>query len=419
MKRYVVIVEPLSSGNALAAAFKKYSIEAIAITLSEKKWTGYGNQLKTEEFAAIIPYQNHLAAILQDYHPIAIIPGTEEAVIVAEQLTQQLLPHLANESSKALHRLHKAKMQEALEAAQLPYLKTLNTNSITEADLWLEQQGLKQHGFILKPPMSAGSDKVFTIPAKADWQYAFQRILNEPNKITGAANTSVVLQELAIGTEFAIGTVSANASHYLSHIIQYNKQIIGNQQIIYDYVEFIDYATDHHAKLVNYANKVLDALGIRWGAAHIEIILTDRGPRLIEVGARMCGGPVVNFSRAATGSSQADKLAELYTLGTLKQATYQLQQTVIAVFLKSNTTGTVTNLDIFDACQSLPTFMSKYLWYANFACIPKTTDYLTSLGIIALIGNKNNIMADYTTIRSLESQLNIAVNIEEINHHLQ
>lgn len=44
-------------------------------------------------------------------------------------------------------------------------------------------------------------------------------------------------------------------------------------------------------------------------------MLTKQGPRLIETGARMCGGPVVRFARAASGSSQADKLVEIYIDG--------------------------------------------------------------------------------------------------------
>ena len=43
------------------------------------------------------------------------------------------------------------------------------------------------------------------------------------------------------------------------------------------------------AALVAYATQVLDALGIRHGAAHAEIILTPTGPCLVEIGCRPQG----------------------------------------------------------------------------------------------------------------------------------
>ncbi|MFJ1791136.1 hypothetical protein [Kitasatospora griseola] len=45
------------------------------------------------------------------------------------------------------------------------------------------------------------------------------------------------------------------------------------------------------AELAAYGRRVLDTLGIRHGAAQLEIKLTPDGPRLVEAGARMSGLP--------------------------------------------------------------------------------------------------------------------------------
>jgi S-sulfo-L-cysteine synthase (3-phospho-L-serine-dependent) len=49
------------------------------------------------------------------------------------------------------------------------------------------------------------------------------------------------------------------------------------------------------------ASKALQALGLHWGPAHIEIKLTDQGPRTIEVNPRLAGGFIPELVRLAFG----------------------------------------------------------------------------------------------------------------------
>lgn len=405
MNRPVVIVDPLSSGIELAPAFKARGIPAIAVTLKPLDWIGFGANMQTSDFIEIIPDQPNLVEVLAKYDPIAIIPGTEEGVPLAEALAITLTPQFANDPEKSQNRLHKALMQKALQEAGVPALKTLNTASESEVEAWIRTNGLIDSPLIIKPPVSAGSDKVFHIPARGDWKKEFNRVLSEPSKITGKNNETVVVQEQAIGTEFAVGTVSANGKHYLAHLIQYNKTSFNDRKTVYDYVEFVPYSQERYGELFEYTQKALDALGVRWGAAHNEIMLTKDGPRLIETGARMCGGPVVGFAREATGSSQADKLVEIYVDGGVSTEEYVFKKTVVPVFLKSPAKGKISNVEAFAELSKLPTFLNEHIWFKNGDLVPQTVDYLTSIGIIGLAGDRKSILLDYGKIRNIESKL--------------
>ncbi|HDV5780365.1 TPA: ATP-grasp domain-containing protein [Legionella pneumophila] len=405
MNRPVVIVDPLSSGIELAPAFKARGIPAIAVTLKPLDWIGFGANMQTSDFIEIIPDQPNLVEVLAKYDPIAIIPGTEEGVPLAEALAINLTPQFANDPEKSQNRLHKAMMQKALQEAGVPALKTLNTASENEVEAWIRTNGLIDSPLIIKPPVSAGSDKVFHIPARGEWKKAFNRVLSEPSKITGKVNATVVVQEQAIGTEFAVGTVSANGKHYLAHLIQYNKTSFNDRKTVYDYVEFVPYSKERYGELFDYTQKALDALGIRWGAAHNEIMLTKDGPRLIETGARMCGGPVVGFAREATGSSQADKLVEIYVDGGVSTEEYVFKKTVVPVFLKSPAKGKISNVEAFAELSKLPTFLNEHIWFKNGDLVPQTVDYLTSIRIIGLAGDRKSILLDYEKIRNMESKL--------------
>lgn len=404
MKRPVVIVNPLSSGIELAPAFKARGIPAIAITLKPIDWNGFGTKINTSDFMEICSVQENLAERLKKYKPLAIIPGTEEGVPLAESLASILTPQFANCPKRAPNRLHKALMQTSLIEAGVPALKTVNTSVEKTAESWIKANQLDACPLIIKPPISAGSDKVFHIPAKGDWKKAFNRVLTEPSLTTGKRNETVVIQEEAIGTEFAVGTVSANGKHYLTHLIKYNKTSAHDRKTVYDYVEFVPYSEKFHGELFDYTKKALDALGIRWGAAHNEIMLTNKGPRLIETGARMCGGPVVEFSREATGSSQADKLVEIYVDGEVSKKQYQFNKTVVPVFLKSPAKGKIFNVDSLADIPKLPTFLSEHIWFKNGDIVPQTIDYLTSIGIVGLAGERESIFKDYAKIRQMESK---------------
>lgn len=405
MNRPVVIVDPLSSGTELAPAFRTRGIPAIAVTLNTVEWPEFGSKIQTSDFDAIIPDQPGLENIIEKYNPIAIIPGTEEGITLAEHLTSVLMPRLANDPEKKVHRMHKSLMQKALAESGVPTLKTLHTDSERKAEVWIQESGLAGRPLVIKPPMLSGSEMVFHTHGNGDWKKAFHHILTEPSVVTGKKSESVVIQEQAIGTEYAVGTVSVNGKHYLAHLIKYHKISAGERKTVFDYVEFVPYDEEVLGGLFDYTKKSLDALGVVWGACHTEIMLTDQGPRLIEMSCRMIGGPVVGFARAATGSSQADKLVEIYVDGDVKAKEFVFQKTVVPVFLKAKCEGALSNIQVFDAASTLQTVIYRYIWVKNGDLVPQTVDYLTSIGIIALAGDREAIFLDYEKIRDMESNL--------------
>jgi biotin carboxylase len=401
----VVIVDPLSSGIELAPTFRARGVPAIAVTLKGEEWPEFGAKMRASDFVDIIPDQPGLEKLLRKYDPIAILPGTEEGIPLAERLTGVLTPQLANDPGKAHHRSHKALMQHALEKAGVPALRTLHTASKTDAAAWIREAGLQGAPLIIKPPMSSGSEMVFHIAAGADWETAFQRILTVPSAVSGKISETVVIQEQAIGTEYAVGTISVQGKHYLAHLIRYHKASSGERKTVFDYVEFVPHEEGLLDGLFEYTRRALDALGVRWGATHTEVMLTQAGPRLIESSARMIGGPVVGFARAATGSSQADKLVEIYVDGDVKRRELVFRKTVVPVFLKAVEPGVASNLEVLDGVCELPSLLSKHVWIRNGDRVARTEDYLTSIGIVALAGEREAIFEDYRKVRDLESKL--------------
>src|SRR5205085_1673933 len=57
----------------------------------------------------------------------------------------------------------------------------------------------------------------------------------------------------------------------------------------------------------------------------------------------------------------------------------------------------------------LPTLFKKYILFKNGDTVPQTVDYLTSIGIVALAGDRECILSDYKKIREMESRLVVHV----------
>ncbi len=408
MNRPVIIVNPISSGSELAPAFAKRNVPSIAVRpmpLSKQGYIGFASQIQNENFLEVYENDPGLVDRLRKLNPLAIIAGTEMGVPLADQLAATLIPKLANVLELSQARTHKGLMQEALEKAGLPVIRTLNTASVDEVTTWLLDHNLTNAALVIKPPVSAGSDKVFYISPGGDWKKMFDYILATPSLLGGRVNETVIVQEHVTGVEYAVDTVSAAGKHVLALLNRYQKVSTGKHMTVFDYVEFVPFDSQEHGKLLEYTERALDALGIRWGAAHSEVMLTSKGPRLIETGARMCGGPVIGFSRAATGSSQVERIVEAYLDGKISTQNYDVKQTVVPVFLASPVSGTLRNVEILDRLQKLPTHLATHMWLSNGDHVRRTVNFDTVLGIVALAGDRKSVFRDYNHVRAVEAKL--------------
>ena len=346
----VIIVDPVCSGSDLAPAFSAREIPVIAVRskkLADTNSSGYGSGIQSDRFLKVYDNYPGLEDELRHLNPRAIIAGTETGVELADKLASILTPEFANIPHLSLARRHKGEMQKALANAGLPVIRTLNTASAAEVTGWLSDHDLVNKALVLKPPVSMGSDNVFHIPAGGDWKRTFNHILSTPTALLREPNETVIVQEKITGTEYSVDTVSAAGKHVLAHLTRYKRMSVGEGLTVMDYTEFMPF-DEQHSELLHYTKQAIDALGIRWGASHNEIMLTAAGPRLIEIGARMCGGSILELARAATGSSQLERVIEAYLHGEIQTQRYEFKQTVVPVFLNSPVSGILRNVEILE-----------------------------------------------------------------------
>lgn len=81
---------------------------------------------------------------------------------------------------------------------------------------------------------------------------------------------------------------------------------------------------DRQLEVLDHASRIVEAMGIRWGATHLELKLTPDGPACIELNARL-GGPVGHLLRAASGADIEADIVRL-ALGRSPEGNYQGQR---------------------------------------------------------------------------------------------
>ena len=190
----------------------------------------------------------------------------------------------------------------------------------------------------MKPAESLASEDVRICRSEDEIADALRSVTGRRN-MAGVMNRGLIVQELMNATQYAVDTVSCQGRHYLSGIWRYGRpefaadvlralageahwpSSAGNlnwASLRYGAIssvskQILSGEGDVARTLFNYAVQVLDALAIQYGPCHFELMWTEQGVRLVEVGARVHGAPQTHtMSRMCTGASQVEQTIDLF-----------------------------------------------------------------------------------------------------------
>jgi hypothetical protein len=161
---------------------------------------------------------------------------------------------------------------------------------------------------------------------------------------------------------------------------------------------------------MNYTLKVLDALGICYGATHCEIKVPSDGPVLIECGGRIMGGSLIpTVLSSCLGHNQVELTVLAYTdpdaFYRYIEKPYSLMKYFTVLYLICPKDGFLEAVENFGLIQQLASFSNIRLYVNVGEKIHKTIDLLTAAGDVFLAHEKREIVEqDCRTIRDLEAK---------------
>jgi hypothetical protein len=363
MIKHAIIVDPLAGGRFLPDEFAERGIPCIAV-LSAPVPADFGLSFYPDKFARVFSFDGDLEALvgrLADYAPACVMIGLETGVELADRLARHLgLP--GNDPRTSERRCDKFVMQETLHAQGMRAIPQARVADVDAARSWLAARD--SWPVIVKPTNSAGSDGVTLCHTIEQALGAVDALLGAVN-LLGHTNHSVLLQHYLQGREWVVDTVSCDGRHVVTNVTRYLKQVTSDGNVIYRHCEYLSPADPAHAELIAYALGVNDALEIRFGSAHHEIIITDDGPTLVEVNPRMHGADASRALRWCFPVTQIDLSVDAYVDPTSFDAKaareFRFTNFMIAHYLISGAAGTISAVASGADLDAIPSFRLGHL----------------------------------------------------------
>ena len=247
--------------------------------------------------------------IVEKFDPILILPGNERGVILACKLANDL-NLLCNPIENLDAMTLKHEMQNKIAEHGLRSIRGKVVKSLDDAIEFYDSEQLKE--VVLKPSYSAGSVSVKICLSRDEMINAFNELMTEYN-VYGEKLNEILIQERINGTEYIVNTVSCEGRHYVTLVWKYSKVRTSEGSIVYDTCETVDELNIGEAEMIEYAYNVADAIGIQYGPIHGEFMIDEKGPVLIEVNCRPCGGHMESeFLEKISGQHETDSILDCY-----------------------------------------------------------------------------------------------------------
>lgn len=182
----------------------------------------------------------------------------------------------------ALKSTNKYEMRKALQQGNVPIPRFFKASNKEE---YLEAVSKFSVPFIVKPADSSGSRGVFEVKDIMDHKLIIEAYeYCRPFSKVG----DVVVEEYMSGPEVSVETLSMDG---VCHVIQITDKITTGAP---HYVEMGHSQPTRHTKdisdrIAEVARAANKAIGIMNGPSHTEIIITNEGPKVVELGARLGG----------------------------------------------------------------------------------------------------------------------------------
>jgi len=286
----------------------------IAVFTSEMRRLIWRNKWSKELGAYIV--ETHLlsdwptialfAADLRRRHPTidGVIPWDEETVMPGARLSDLL--GLDWNSTRVMERCRdKAVMKAYLREHADVRINASATVSRGEEALTFQRR-VGRWPIVVKPTAGSGSEDVYFPDSDTD-------LLRDCQQVLESGSGEVLLEEFIGGDELIVnGQVDAQSDLLVTDVWIYDRRTShGLPNLFYETLK-VPRSASIFPRVSEYAARVVETLGLRRCPIHMEVKVDDRGPCLIEVGARFGGGNLAVLGSQLHGRSLLELAACQY-----------------------------------------------------------------------------------------------------------
>jgi biotin carboxylase len=416
-REVVVIIDPYSTGCCIAEEIIKRGFNVIAL------WTeGFSEEMKKHVPLSVgnVTYFKEVnqaetlektEAVVRKaaelFRIVACIAGGEAGVDLADALSEQL--KVRTNGTGIPNKRDKKLQQELVKKVGLRSVRQAGSDKFADVEPFLRRE---PYPVVLKPVESAGSDGVKLCHNYDEAKEHFG-VLMKSQMVNGGDCPAVLCQEFLRGKEYVVDHVSRDGKHKTVMVWVYDKRPANGSAFVYFGCVPVDSDSPEARLLIPYVRRVLDALQIKNGPSHGEVMMTNNGPCLVEMNCRAHGGDGNwrPLCRALNGGySQVESTVDSYLdsrqfMITPEKPPSPFKAHGQEAILVSFSRGVVKATPGFEEIQKLESFVYLETGVRVGTFVDYTVDLFTGIGSVIVMHQDEDVLErDVRRIRQLESE---------------
>lgn len=329
---------------------------------------------------------------------MALIPCHECGVEFAARLAKKMdLIHNCPEAMIAAR--DKRVMRQKVASAGLNSPAFSKVTSDSEIDQFLDRNAFP---VVIKTPLGGGTSNVFVCDNRDEVISGFNKIRSEQD-LFGNLSDAPVLETFLSGKELIVDGFVCGDEIRIVGVWEYDK--IDNQfgKNLYYNIWAREINSPDFKDAIEYTEKVVAAIGIKFGMFHCELKYQNGSPALVEIGSRLPGWGIPELYRSATHFDPWKSTIEVFTNGALASPVNPTQKKHYAMALcPIEVSGLVTEVHGIDEIISLPSYDQHILKVNTGNWVSPTSElYDTPIEVCLAHENKEQLKNDIEKVHKV------------------
>lgn len=241
------------------------------------------------------------------YERVGIIPGNDFCVPFVSELNEKL-GFKTNAREASIGARNKIEMRRLLVEGKVNCPKSQVFYSVEDIE---KNKDNFAYPLVIKPPDMSSSLFVELIKNYDELISVARKIFDvKENILDYPIIKAVLIEEYAQGPEFSVELFLEEGAILFSSITEKHKGTLPFFVEIGHVVPSSVTTEEQNAQLIECGLKAAHAIGLKYGPVHVEMVLTDKGPSIIELAARIGGDNIMHLVKYATGVYMPELLVD-------------------------------------------------------------------------------------------------------------
>ncbi len=255
---------------------------------------------------------------------------------------------IGNNLEAAINTRDKFRMQEVFQRCGLPFIKQKLLKGETDLESAILDIGFPA---VMKPVFGADSEFVVAVKDREEayeaYKYLIKNCTADFDPIFKYNKRMFLYQEFIDGHEFSMESYS---QHGVPHIVGIHEKTAMTLPFFLETGDYIPPRIDRvqEEQLTKITEAALITLGVVNSLAHVEVKLTDHGPRVIEVASRMGGDYTSENIGEIYGFDLIKTACEIATGINIENTAREPKKYIVSKFFIPKNSGVVTRISGLD-----------------------------------------------------------------------